>query len=94
MNLESIIVDVNGNEQEIKLDGMFVSIGLIPQSELVKNVLKTNKYGYIESNNCETEVPGIFVAGDCRDKAFRQVTIATGDGTTAATLAINYLNNK
>lgn len=93
-NLESIVIGVKDKEQEIKLDGMFISIGLIPQSELVSKILKVNKYGYIESNNCVTEVPGIFVAGDCRDKAFRQVTISTGDGTTAATEAINYLNNK
>ena len=93
-SLESIVISVNGQEQEIKLDGMFISIGLIPQSELVSNILKINKYGYIESNNCVTEIPGIFVAGDCRDKMFRQVTISVGDGTTAATEAINYLNNK
>lgn len=92
-SLESITVNVNGKDEEIKLDGMFISIGLIPQSDFVKNVLKINKFGYIESNNCVTDIPGIFVAGDCRDKSFRQVTISTSDGTTAATEAINYLNN-
>lgn len=91
--LESIVIDTDGQEQELKLDGMFISIGLIPQSEIVSKILKINKYGYIESNNCITELPGIFVAGDCRDKMFRQVTISTGDGTTAATEAINFLNN-
>lgn len=91
--LESIVVETDGSEQEIKLDGMFISIGLIPQSEIVSKILKINKYGYIEANNCITELPGIFVAGDCRDKMFRQVTISTGDGTTAATEAINFLNN-
>ena len=92
--LESIIITTDGVDNEITLDGMFISIGLTPQSEFVKNILKTNKYGYIESNNCKTDLPGIFVAGDCRDKAFRQVTISTSDGTVAATEAINYLNNK
>ena len=92
--LESIIITTDGIDSEITLDGMFISIGLTPQSEFVKNILKTNKYGYIESNNCKTDLPGIFVAGDCRDKAFRQVTISTSDGTVAATEAINYLNNK
>ena len=71
---------------------MFISIGLIPQSDFVKDILKINKYGYIESTNCVTTLPGIFVAGDCRDKAFRQVTISTSDGTIAATEAVNYLN--
>lgn len=91
-SLESIIINNNGKDEEIKLDGMFISIGLIPQSDFVKNILNINKFGYIESNNCVTSIPGIFVAGDCRDKSFRQVTISTGDGTVAATEAINYLN--
>ncbi len=90
--LDSILINENGKESEIKLDGMFISIGLTPQSDFVKSVLKTNKYGYIESNNCLTDKKGIFVAGDCRDKMFRQVTISTSDGTIAATEAINYLN--
>ena len=92
-NLESIVINNNGIDKEIKLDGMFISIGLIPQSDFVKNILNTNKYGYIQTNNCVTDLSGIFVAGDCRDKSFRQVTISTGDGTVAATEAINYLNN-
>lgn len=92
--LESIVITTSGIDNKIKLDGMFISIGLVPQSDFVKNTLKTNKYGYIESINCVTDIPGIFVAGDCRDKAFRQVTISTSDGTVAATEAINYLNNK
>ena len=92
-SLEAIVINNNGKEEEIKIDGMFISIGLIPQSDFVKNILDVNKFGYIESNNCVTDVLGIFVAGDCRDKCFRQVTISTGDGTVAATEAINYLNN-
>lgn len=92
-NLESIAIETSDEERTLLLDGMFISIGLIPQSELVKNLLKVNKYGYIESNNCVTDIPGIYVAGDCRDKNFRQVTIATSDGTVAATHAINFLNN-
>lgn len=92
-NLESIVIETEKEERTLLLDGMFISIGLIPQSELVKQILKVNKYGYIESNNCVTDIPGIYVAGDCRDKGFRQVTIATSDGTVAATHAINFLNN-
>lgn len=84
-------IEINNNE-EITLDGMFISIGLVPQSEFVKNILPINKYGYIESNNCVTNIPGIFVAGDCRDKMVRQITVATSDGTISATSAIEYLN--
>lgn len=101
--LNSVVTKINGeeelksieinNEKEIELDGMFISIGLTPQSNIVKDILPVNKYNYVESNNCVTNVPGIFVAGDCRDKMLRQITIATSDGTIAAIEAINYLNS-
>ena len=91
-NLQAIKVNILNKVREIKLDGMFISIGLIPQSDFVKELLPINKYGYIESNNCVTEKDGIFVAGDCRDKQIRQLTVATSDGTTAALNAIAYLN--
>jgi len=101
--LSSVVTKINGedelesininNSDEIKIDGMFISIGLIPQSDFVKDLLSINKYGYIESNDCVTALKGIFVAGDCRDKKVRQVTVATSDGTVAATSAIEYLNN-
>lgn len=99
----SVVTKINGkeelqsieinNEKEIKLDGMFISIGLVPQSEFVKDILPVNKYGYIESKDCVTNIPGVFVAGDCRDKKIRQITVATSDGTISATSAIEYLNN-
>lgn len=91
-NLQAIKVNALDDVKEIRLDGMFISIGLTPQSDFVKELLPINKYGYIESNNCVTEKDGIFVAGDCRDKQIRQLTVATSDGTTAALNAIEYLN--
>lgn len=91
--LESVIISSNGNEKSLNVDGMFISIGLIPQSDFVKDILNINKFGYIESNEGVTGVDGIFVAGDCRDKQVRQITVATSDGTVAAMSAINYLEN-
>ncbi len=91
--LEKIVLNKNGKDEELVIDGMFISIGLIPQSESVKNILSINDYGYIITNDCITEVPGIFVAGDCRDKKVKQITVAVGDGTIAAINAIEYLNN-
>lgn len=98
----SVVTKINGedelqsieinNDKVINLDGMFISIGLVPQSEFVKDILPVNKYGYIESNNCTSSIPGIFIAGDCRDKMVRQITVATSDGTISATSAIEYLN--
>lgn len=92
-DLQSIIIKTKEEEKEISIDGMFISIGLIPQSDIVKDILKINSFGYIESVDGITNEEGIFVAGDCRDKKVRQVTVATGDGTVAAISAIDYLNN-
>ena len=91
--LNSINIKTNDEDKNIKLDGMFISIGLDPQSDIVKDLLNINKYGYIESVDGVTNIDGIFVAGDCRDKKIRQVTVATSDGTIAAIAAINYLES-
>lgn len=85
-------IDIENNEiKNIKLDGMFISIGLNPATDIFKDILKLNNYGYIESNNCTTELEGVFVAGDCRDKKVRQITVATSDGTIASQEALKYL---
>lgn len=93
INGENELKSINiNNEKEIIIDGMFISVGLIPQSDIVKDILQVNKYGYIESNNCVSDIPGIFIAGDCRNKMIRQITVATSDGTIAAIEANNYIN--
>ncbi len=93
-NLTGIIIkDENNKETELKLDGMFISIGLEAQNDFVKDEITLNSYGYIESNNdCETNQKGIYVAGDCRSKKIRQITTATADGSISAINAISYLN--
>ena len=90
--LESIEIISNNKNETIKIDGMFIAIGHVPESSLVKDMVKLDNYNYIETNECETSVEGLFVAGDCRVKKVRQLTTAVNDGTLAATLAINYLN--
>lgn len=91
--LESIIIDNSGKDLEIKLDGMFISIGLVPQSDIFKDIIKLNDCNYIDSGeDCKTNIDGIFVAGDCRNKKVRQITTAISDGTIAATEAIKYLD--
>lgn len=80
-------------DKDIKLDGLFISIGQIPQNEIFKNILELNDYNYIKSVECTTNKDGIFVAGDCREKKIRQLTTACGDGTIAALEAINYIDN-
>ena len=86
----------SGDEGELMLDGMFVAIGQKPENEPFSKVLELNEYGYIKSGeDClpEGAAPGIFVAGDCRTKAVRQVTTATADGAVAALAACRFLDS-
>lgn len=87
-------IEVSGKEDKIiAIDGMFISIGQIPQNDIFKGIIDLNEQKYIKSIECLTNKEGIFVAGDCREKKIRQLTTAVGDGTIAALEAINYLNN-
>lgn len=95
--LENIIIKNNSTniKTTINLDGLFVSIGYIPISNLCEEILETDDKGYIVSNeNCCTNIEGIFVAGDVRTKSIRQLTTACSDGTIAAINAYNYINKK
>ena len=86
----------SGVESELALDGIFVAIGQKPENEPFENVVKLDSYGYITADeNClpETEYKGIFVAGDCRTKAVRQVTTASADGAVAALSACRYVDS-
>ncbi|WP_439740635.1 thioredoxin-disulfide reductase [Bacillus pseudomycoides] len=87
------LVDVNtGEEQEFKADGAFIYIGMLPLSKPFTELGITNENGYIETNErMETKVPGIFAAGDIREKMLRQIVTATGDGSIAAQSAQHYV---
>lgn len=90
---KGVEIEKDGEIREIFADGMFVAIGLIPENEPFKSLADLNNYGYFDSGeNCTTKTPGIFVAGDCRSKAIRQVTTAAADGTIAALAACRYIN--
>lgn len=72
--------------------GVFVFIGYAPQSELFRGVLEIDKYGYIVSNeNMETNIRGVYAAGDIRPKFLRQIVTAVSDGAIAATTAERYI---
>ena len=90
--LTGLILQANGKEQTLKLDGVFLNIGLVPQNKFVNNKLDLDQRGYLVSEDTTTKVPGVFVAGDSRTKKYAQITIAVADGTIAALDAINYLN--
>ena len=83
-----------GANSEIAVKGMFVAIGQKPENECFKNITALNEYGYIVAGeDCNTYTAGIFVAGDCRTKAVRQVTTASADGAVAALAACRYLDS-
>ncbi len=93
--LESIeVTDNDGNIRNIKVDGLFIAIGRIPENQNFAKLINLDKNGYvIASEDCNTNVAGIFVAGDDRVKEVRQLVTATSDGAIAATNAVKYINN-
>jgi thioredoxin reductase (NADPH) len=81
-----------GEISELKAEGVFLFVGLLPRTQFLKGLVQMDDAGYIVTNeNCESSVEGIFAAGDCRKKLLRQVTTAVGDGATAAFAAEKYL---
>ena len=88
-----VIRDVNsGEETEISCDGLFVSVGRQPATELVKGQLQLDEGGYVAADeSTRTSLPGVFAVGDVRTKALRQVVTAVADGAEAAHRAEEYL---
>lgn len=94
-SIESIdILNKNSNEKTtLSVDGIFVAIGQIPNTAEFKNTVETDNFGYIKADeNCETNINGVFVAGDCRTKNVRQLATAAADGAVSATKVCEYLN--
>ena len=90
--LEKIIVN---DDKEIEVSGLFVAIGKIPENENFRKLINLDDNGYIDSSeDCHTNVSGIFVAGDARRKDLRQLVTATSDGAVAANEAIKYINEE
>ncbi|AUN10200.1 thioredoxin-disulfide reductase [Clostridium botulinum] len=82
-------------EKELKLDGVFGFIGSEPKTELFKEYISLTPKGYIRTNeNMETNIKGVYAAGDVREKQFRQITTAVADGTIAALAAEKYIMEK
>jgi len=90
------LADVKNNKESfLEIDGVFVAIGLVPNTSYLKNIVPLNDKGYIIVNNkMETGVPGIYAAGDIRQNSIRQVIAAAGDGAVAAISAANYIENQ
>lgn len=95
-NVEKVIFQNlrTGIISESRVDGVFVFIGYLPNTESLKDVLSLNDRGeIIVDNSMHTNIPGVFAAGDSITKRYRQVTTAVADGTIAALSAAEFLRN-
>lgn len=92
--LEGIeVTNKEGETKTISISGLFVAVGRIPENQNFAKLIDLDENGYvIASENCHTNVEGIFVAGDNRVKKVRQLVTAESDGAIAALEAVNYIN--
>lgn len=82
-----------GEEKELAVAGIFIAVGIHPNTELLNEKVETDEAGYVlAGEDCATNVPGIYVAGDIRKKPMRQIVTAVADGANAAVSAGNYCN--
>lgn len=94
INGESSLESLTLNDDTVlNVAGLFIAVGSIPETAYLKDLIDTDEAGFIISNNTETKVDNIFVAGDIRTKDVRQLITASSDGAIAATNCINYLNS-
>ena len=95
--VNTIIIKNVKNEQlqDYPLDGVFIFAGYNPNTDIFTDILKLNEHGYILTNaEMETSIPGIFAAGDIREKTLRQVITAASDGAIAGVQAEKYLSEQ
>ena len=93
--LEGIeLLDLKSNTiQKIPIDGVFIFIGYVPNTEFLTEKISLNSWGEIKVDAyLSTEIEGVYAAGDCIAKKYRQITTAVSDGTIAALNAANYIN--
>ena len=82
----------SGEVRELPVDGLFVNIGVVPNTDMFRDMVELDKAGRIVAGeDCRTNLPGVYAAGDVRVKPIRQLTTAAADGTVAALLAEKYL---
>ncbi len=96
-SVESLLIrnKITDESSELKVDGIFIAVGTVPNLGSISGVPGVDEKGYIiAGENCITSIPGIFAAGDVRTKQLRQVVTATADGANAITSVTNYFNSK
>lgn len=83
-----------GEERRLNVDGVFIAVGIAPESELYAGQLELDEQGYIRADESgQTSVPGVFAAGDVRTKALRQILTAASDGANCVASAERYLQS-
>ena len=82
----------SGQSQRVDLSGVFVQIGLVPNTEFLKGTVELSRYGEILIDaKCATSIPGVFAAGDATTVPFKQIVVAAGEGSKAALSAFDHL---
>ena len=82
-----------GECRELSCAGVFIAVGQVPETELFKGQVQLDEAGYVSAGeDCRTNIPGVFAAGDLRAKPLRQIVTAAADGAVAATAAQEYLD--
>lgn len=82
----------SGEIRKLDVDGVFIAVGIIPDSEILKGIVNCDEKGYVlAGEDCASDTPGIFAAGDIRGKKLRQIITAAADGANAVTAVQEYL---
>ncbi|MBR1821786.1 MAG: FAD-dependent oxidoreductase [Clostridia bacterium] len=89
-----VINKLDGSVRAIEVNGLFVAVGRVPENQNFASLIQLDDAGYARAGeDCHTQTAGVFVAGDNRAKALRQLVTATADGAMAATEAVKYVNS-
>ena len=87
------VTNKDGSVRTLEVNGLFIAVGRIPENQNFASLITLDETGYVlAGEDCRTNVPGIYVAGDNRKKEVRQLVTATADGAVAATAAVHYIN--
>lgn len=92
--VDSVIIKDRSKDEEktLNVQGVFIWVGLLPNTAFLQGKLQLNEWGYIVTNDqMETSIPGVYAAGDVRENSVRQISTAVGDGTVAAVTALEFI---
>jgi thioredoxin reductase (NADPH) len=92
--VEYLTIVRNGQREKLQVDGVFIFVGFVPNTELFEEPIERDKQGHLVTDaHMQTSLKGIFAAGDVRSQLTRQITTAVGDGTTAAVAVQHYIES-